>query len=1348
MPRSRSKSRSRSKERRHRTRSRSRSKERRHRSSTKSGEEKSDRGHGRWSREECQRRPNPLTGSPAKRSRVSEERDPRKRTTATKRESARTNLERKNTITQPDSKSASKKISGPTAGPSPRPPPSSKHKTTPRPEEDRKQARPDTPVPKGASSRVVITTEITPTTSRSSEVVIALRPIADYRYGSAFAMAEYVAATLEDRLAQAKWYGDITINFVGYKQHFEVVQGAKKLSTREMDNNRNSDVLSSMWRVRLLSCGTASDATMMICHPLWYADVMAANQAQPDERLSVQDQLKGMKAYDIMKRKIHPQHGALEASPSLPPLERWDELQRRPGRGLLMPNGTVLPESVAKQFTDATGMVILHGGIMDKLTEVVKLKSTIDELMAMVTTEVGQPSAMSRLGPQVSSEGTAGNSQVRPPEPRGERQKKDHPQQLRTTEIAPAAKAITPAPMKHARATPTTSEQITTKDDLDEAGKNVKDIEFNDELVDNMDEAAQVDNIVDHKGTVSDGDEDDCMIIEQCKPMKRELKSPVPPEVEEEEIEQLLADDPMDQSHDKQEHTKEQDEAVDPTTDGQLVTLAAFTEEKLITAAAVALEEERIRVTTVEMKVTQQVGSEGTAGNSQVRLLEPPASRGKEVRQDQLGSPPVRGQSVIRSASFRVAGASSSDAGGTDTEDEAFQGAASRRTGGNISPQDLDPDNVGGHIKWSNPKKSKKRKKKPSCRPYTGVPYKQPKDDVHEEEQVEDVSLNIVQPLEIKDFFKQAQRPLEIKEVDQPYKQPEDDIPDTTVTVPRTDLVRCLEFTEGHLSYPAPMPFITPARECRVPLCLARQTWCEFDDYDDLEHNYYDIKTREQAMKDSTMAYGTTYDLTVEGKAERKIYVFGSSSKKTNSSTTNWLRLRDALVRAGFFSSIAGTSMVSVDIEGYTTRALESYVNSEELTKEMRRNAFTVLHMAAPNGVVVQVRVIWDGKPHGTPHGQRIPFELSTILRDPRIRKIGFGLEGDLPKLASAGIQMESWCDMANMVLMAWPQMGAAQPKTGKMFVSKMLGSPCPLYAKSADKPQDGKGVRIDYEVMDFCKPVDQWHWHWSFYNAMDHFLAFALLDFLSARAADLDGLNMDADIIRYQVALLDAIRDLPDTGIPRRDSELAFAVGKEESNEDRNAIRPWPIVVDSPIYNSLASRREFTGKLRMKHKLDVAQYSERYLKFLEGQMQTPMEQWDQWNKQGHGEWFNCIGKLFPHACGSCGSFEHDRDRCNSTASCEYPYCLGLDHETMVCPMIMKRCVKCGGLGHTEHGEDSTVSLEANFNAAKHVHIIASRLANKRLAYKVQRNEETEALEVVEETSPYYKKLAADKAPT
>jgi hypothetical protein len=253
-------------------------------------------------------------------------------------------------------------------------------------------------------------------------------------------------------------------------------------------------------------------------------------------------------------------------------------------------------------------------------------------------------------------------------------------------------------------------------------------------------------------------------------------------------------------------------------------------------------------------------------------------------------------------------------------------------------------------------------------------------------------------------------------------------------------------------------------------------------------------------------------------------------------------------------------------------------------------------------------------------------------------------------------------------------------------------------------------------------------------------------LDFLSARSADLDNLNMDADVVRYRLALLDAIRDLPDVGILRR-QDLPFAVGKNETDEERNLVRPWPIVKDSPIYNSLRSRRAYTDGLEMKHKLDLAHYNETYLKFMEAQMESPMQEWDGWCKHGHSNWFNYVGKRFPHACASCGSFEHDTDRCDSTKNCEYTYCKGQDHEMQVCPIIVARCGICGGLGHTEHGQDSTVTLEAHFSAAKHIHMLASRLTNKRLAFKVQKNEVTDSLEVVEVQSPYTRRMIKETTP-
>jgi hypothetical protein len=1368
---SKSHSRSRSREKRPKSRSRSRSKDRSHHSESRStSKEKSDRAWGRWSREECKRRPNPKTGSPAKRSRnESGERDPRKRTTAQKRDSAKKNKEKRTTITPPTN--TPPRITPPASKSGAGPPPRRRSPSRQTPDPPRRKAptriivgtadrpsvpttttagaennpedkvltikvgalkttRPDTPVPGPPATRLVLTKD-TPTSSRGPEEVISLRPLIDYRFGNAFTMAEYLAATLKDRLAQARWYGDIAVNFVGTKDNFEKTAGETRSMTKAKNDNRNKEVIAALWRARLLSCGMAADATMMLCHPAWYAEVIEANQVQPDERLSVADQIKGMRAFQMMSNAIRPRHGAPEASPNLPPLEAWEELQRRPGRGLLMPNGTLLPEAVANQVTEATGMVILHPGIMDKLAEVARLKTSIDELMAMIATE-SQPPVRSRLGPRVGSGGTAGPattpSQVRLPKPTsGERSKEDHPQPppkpITPPPITPPATPSTP-PTDPSPIPPTTIPQEITKapisteaqTDLEEASKHVQEMEFEDNGTEGPSEAEVARLLADTPGSLARNPatdtDDDCMIIEQCQPIKRENKSPRTQKEEPMEEDEAIADDLVGSVGTAGIITlPSQVRLLEPKT---IVT------EVLSESATLKREEEDVKIAVIQVATTAS------------------SARGCQVET----GPPLRGQSQIRPISYRIAGESHSDHE-TGSEDESFQGAAARRTSGYISPQDQDPDNIEGmgRIKWSKPRPNRKKKKKTT--PYTGIPYKQPKDDVAEEHsEVEEDIVETTQPTNEPVVTERAQDQLEEKV---PYEQPVDDVQDTVILVPRLDLVGCPEFYEGHLSYPAPMPFVTPQRSCREQLCMARQTWYNYEDYDDLEHNYYDTKTREQATRDSYMMKGTTYDLTEEGRSHRKIYMFGTSSKKTNYVTTNWLRLRNALCKAGFFASIAGTYQVSCDLEAYTTRALNSYAKSEKLTPVEKSNEFSVLHMAAPNGAVVQVRVIWDGREGRQPHGQRIPYELKEILQDPRIRKIGFGIFQDARKLASVGIAMKSVCDIANLVLMAWPQMDKDAPKTGKMFVKKMLSAPCPLYGKNKDKPEKN-GIRIDYEVMDFCKPVDQWHWHWSYYNAMDHYLAFGLLDFIAARAADLDGLNMDADVVRYQLAFLDAIRDLPDMGIPRRDGAMAFAIVKEESDEDRELVRPWPIVIDSPIYNSLRVRKEFTDNIIKKHKLDLAHYGERYLNYMEKQMESPMQQWDQWTKQGHGEWFNCTGKMFPHACGSCGSFEHDRDRCNSTDSCEYHYCKGQDHEMVVCPTIMAKCDTCGGLGHKDHGQDSTVMLEANFSAAKNVHIIMARLSNRRLAYKVQRNKATDALEVVEEESPYTKKMGPGPA--
>jgi hypothetical protein len=327
-------------------------------------------------------------------------------------------------------------------------------------------------------------------------------------------------------------------------------------------------------------------------------------------------------------------------------------------------------------------------------------------------------------------------------------------------------------------------------------------------------------------------------------------------------------------------------------------------------------------------------------------------------------------------------------------------------------------------------------------------------------------------------------------------------------------------------------------------------------------------------------------------------------------------------------------------------------------------------------------------------------------------------------------------CDLTNLVLMAWPQKHKEQPKSGKWYVKDQLNSPCPLYKDEKDRPIKG-GVRAQVWKMDFTKTVDEWPSMWSWYNAMDHFLAYALLDHLGARAAELDGLDRDADVLRYQLDLLDAVRDLPDTNFKRRDR--GFAVEKDGSDPDIETTRPWALVIDYAMYVKFKKRREYKLSISRRHRMDLSHFEEEYVTCLELALGTSIKEWDKYHTTDHNRAFNMIGSHFPHACACCGSFEHGVDDCKDKGEkyCLYPPCHSSEHDISVCPMVTARCSGCGGLGHEDHNTWTTTRLAEHFNAAKHVHLTACRLNNNRLAYKVVEDPGELAMEVIEVESPY-----------
>jgi hypothetical protein len=516
---------------------------------------------------------------------------------------------------------------------------------------------------------------------------------------------------------------------------------------------------------------------------------------------------------------------------------------------------------------------------------------------------------------------------------------------------------------------------------------------------------------------------------------------------------------------------------------------------------------------------------------------------------------------------------------------------------------------------------------------------------------------------------------------------------------------------------------------CKEPLCLARRTWFHTFEYEDADTEYYATKTMAQALVDSSMAEGTTYDLTPTLNVYKKIYTLGKVGKSMARVSPTWGYLKPQVIASDFYESCITGGRVTLDLEKYLPEALACYAQRERLSKKDQSHAFTVVHMGAPNGVIVQIRMLFDGKQY---HGQNIPPMLGDLLKNKGVQKFGFGVVDDVEHLRVAGFEVNTVCDLHSVVLMLWPQLELARPKTSKWFVKEKLRSPCPIYKAGQDKPEGG--LKIRYEAMDFALPVDQWDPLWSYYNAMDNYLAHALVDYASARAADLDDLSSKADVVRYALDILDAVRDLPKDPMGSR-RHKRFDRIKEETDEMRGKQMCWPLTTDYDVYVRFGKRWEYKNREPRKHKPDPEHFKKEYRGELESRVGSKMRDW-RLPVTGARDPDVAPGLLFPHLCAKCGSGDHSLESCRGAAVCSYPPCKGVDHSIITCPMIQTRCPTCNGLGHNNHKGRSITSLAEQFNAARRVHLIASRLLDGEVAYVTRTNPESGVLDVVQEPLP------------
>jgi hypothetical protein len=234
------------------------------------------------------------------------------------------------------------------------------------------------PVPQPSQQRNVVV----PSTLPEAEVATGNEIKDKYKYGDAFEDAEYISSTPIKRVAQARRYHHVRKNFIGSRRNFEYDPQDER-TQREIKKAMESDETRQQWRMRMFSGGTMPvDAIMMVCHPQLYRALIEATPEYFGKVVSEQDQLQAWRAWLTMKGQVGLTHRVDDAM--LPRPELWEKVRSNnpAGVGLTLPNGRVMPEQLATQVCQYTGMIMVNEAMVDKLGQV---EGHVAELIELAT---------------------------------------------------------------------------------------------------------------------------------------------------------------------------------------------------------------------------------------------------------------------------------------------------------------------------------------------------------------------------------------------------------------------------------------------------------------------------------------------------------------------------------------------------------------------------------------------------------------------------------------------------------------------------------------------------------------------------------------------------------------------------------------------------------------------------------------------------------------------------------------------------------------------------------------------------------------------------------------------------
>jgi hypothetical protein len=468
-----------------------------------------------------------------------------------------------------------------------------------------------------------------------------------------------------------------------------------------------------------------------------------------------------------------------------------------------------------------------------------------------------------------------------------------------------------------------------------------------------------------------------------------------------------------------------------------------------------------------------------------------------------------------------------------------------------------------------------------------------------------------------------------------------------------------------------------------------------------------------EALIACTLTAGTRFDMTRQARSRINVQ-YGEWGEPAGTlpdyCSNSWNECDRWLETTMFWPSIEGVGMVLFDCEHWSEREIDRMVRDGQ-NKGRCKNYVTAFTLCAFNGVMLTIRVNWNGKKC---EGRKIPPKIIKILEDHQIRKQMFGIGGDVTALEWLDITVINWADTSRLMVATDTQPNKQDPKSGKNHAAEWHR--CPV-AFHYGPHRVEHSTRVDHGGYKFERKFKHWTANMELYNFYDVYVAWATIIRIAAETALTRGHHEDSDIVPWIHFWHDLHRE-KGTHTNHTHRPTHEWVGTRPSLEE-----PYPgiptLTGDFKIMtNTLASTTRYRRANPRQYAFDTAALPEGVMIEYEA-VNGPASSWINGNQSGG---FLKPGKAWPHVCKKCGNFNHTEDECtNKNTVCLYSVCRSSSHNIDFCPVLATQCKWCDAHGHgpDDHKNFLGPELRVQYLAGRPLSAMASKTINKDITYTV-----------------------------